>query len=368
MQKIWIIISVIIAAIVLAVALVPKRTIPTDDRPIIKIGATLPLTGNLAPVGNSIKEALLMAQSEIPKDSKYRYELIIDDDQFEIKKTVSNVNKQISVNKIDAVLTVYDAAMRSVAPIAEKNKIPSIGCAWGKEFPKNYQYTFKHWSKPETQSAHFFDLLRDKKIQSIVIFYSNIASTQELSHQLETDAKKNNVKILMSEYVNAGTRDFRAELEKVRRMNPDAIMMEMFEPEMGIFVKQAREAGLNIPYVSIDQLYDAYDKSALDGSEFVLSYDGTDEWKAKIARQTDLPISTCTANLYDAFKMLIDIYESADYKLSGEEAKNKLYEIKNYPSALGMNVSVDAAGIIDAPLVRAIIVDGKVIKKKGTQE
>lgn len=364
-KKIWIIFGIIIAVILAGVFLVcgMRNAVPADDRPVVRIGASLPLTGNLAPVGGVIKEALLMAQAEIPADSKYRYELIIDDDQFEVKKTVANANKQISINKADAILTIYDSALRSVAPIAEKSKIPMIGCAWGKDFVKDYQYAFKHWPKPETQSKHFFQLLADKKIKSIAIINANVAAVQELMEQLEKDAKNKGVKIVLVEKINSGARDFRIEIEKIRKLGPDAVALEMFEPEMGIFVKQAREAGLNIPYVSVDQIYDANDKSALEGSEFVVSHDGSDEWKARLAQRTDLTILGGTANLYDAFKMLVDIYESADHKLTGAELKDRLYQTKDYPSALGMKVSVDKDGIIDSPLIRARISGGKVVKE-----
>jgi hypothetical protein len=58
---------------------------------------------------------------------------------------------------------------------------------------------------------------------------------------------------------------------------------------------------------------------------------------------------------------LVQIYETSDTKPTGEEVKNKLYQIENYPSSLGVNIKVDKDGIIDSPLIRAQIKNKQVI-------
>lgn len=38
-----------------------------NGKPVVKIGVSLPLSGNLSPIGNAIKQALIMAQKEVPE-------------------------------------------------------------------------------------------------------------------------------------------------------------------------------------------------------------------------------------------------------------------------------------------------------------
>jgi len=360
-KKIWVVIGIIVAAVLLAIAFMPKRTVPTGDKPVIKIGVSLPLSGDVAILGKSVKGALEIALAEIPANSKYNYEFVFSDDNYELKKIAINQNRHISVDKVDAIISVFDGTAVS-APIAETNQIPHIGCTWGSKFFAEYPYSINHWSRTDTQARAFIKLLKDEKIQSIAIVSVNFSSNEELVGHVADMAKQNGIKITSTNFINKGTKDFRVIIEQIRTQNPAAIMFLLLDPELGIFPKQIKEAKLNIPIVAIDNLHSAQYPELLDGAKFVYSSIGNEKFIAKLAEQNVLPIP-CVANLYDGFKILVSIYESADHKLTGMEVKERLYKIKNYPSALGMNISVDSDGIIDSPLMRARITNGKVVKE-----
>ena len=335
-----------------------------SDKPVVKIGVSLPLTGNIADTGNVIKEALLMAQSAVASNSKYKYEIVFDDDSYELRKIANNAKKQVSMDRVDAILSLFDGASSVIAPIAESAKIPNIGCTWGAEFYKKYDYSFNHWSRPETQTAAFIKMLQDNKIKSFAIIMLNYASTAELVEHVKLAADQNGIKITSVNMVNGGEKDFRTIIEKIRKQKPDAVMVQMLDPELGIFTKQAFQANLNIPYIAIDQLHTAANKELLNSAKFVLSYDGGDKFKADLAKQTNLPVYPCVANLVDAFNMIVAVYEKSDNRPTGPELKDRLYSIKDFDSVLGIQVSVDSDGIIDSPLMRARIEDGKVVMEK----
>ena len=59
-----------------------------SDKPIVKVGASLPLTGNMSHIGISAKNALQMAIDKWNAiDTKFKYQLIVEDDAFEAKKS-----------------------------------------------------------------------------------------------------------------------------------------------------------------------------------------------------------------------------------------------------------------------------------------
>lgn len=360
MQKL---LSLIIALILILTACDQKNE-KIAEKPVVKIGVSLPLTGNLAPIGNSIKQALMMAQKEVPQNSKYNYEIIFDDDGYELRKIANNSLRQISAEKVDAILSLFDGAAAVISPIAEKAKIPNIGCTWGADFFKDYHYSFNHWSRPETQIKAFIELLKDKKIKSFAVMMINYASSQEMIKHIEKGAETNGIKITSINVINNGTKDFRMIIQKIKQQNPDAIMLQMLDPELGLFTKQAYEANLHFPYVAIDQLQTAQHKELLEGADFVLSLDGTNEFKDRLAKQSDLPAYSCVANLYDGFKILVNIFENSDHKPTGEQIKDEIYTIKDFPSSLGVNIKVDKDGIIDSPLIKAEIKNGETIIKK----
>jgi len=334
-----------------------------DPRPVVRIGLTLPLTGNLAQTAQVAKAALLMAQSEIPEDSKFRYELVIEDDQSEARKVALNINRLTSVRRVDALLSMFASAATIGAPIAERGKIPNISCTWGAEFYKQYEYSFNHWPRPDTQAKAFFELLKDNSVKSIAVVVVNWATAKEVMDSVEKYAETYGVAITSINWINSGAADFRIEIERIRRQNPDAVMLMAFDPEMTIFVRQAHAAGLRTRYVSIDQFLGMQDKQALDGAVFIMANPGDGNFEANLAKRTNIPNDSCAANLYDAFKLLVSVYESYDRKLTGTEVKERLYQIRDFQSALGVRISVDEDGIIDSPPVRARIENGQVIRK-----
>ncbi|MCL1892316.1 MAG: ABC transporter substrate-binding protein [Alphaproteobacteria bacterium] len=359
-KKLLIIIGIIAIAAVAFFAFRPARE-SADPRPVVKIGATLPLTGNLASIGSVIRESLLMAQAEIPANSKYRYELIFEDDQYDMKKIVLNTTRLISAKNADAMLFMFDGSNIG-APVIEKHQIPGMGCTWGAKFFKDYEYSFNHWSRPATQAAAFVSLMKDRGIKTISSIAQNSANITELMDEVEKLAAKNGIKFTSMNLVNINEKDFRLVIEKMRAQKPDLVMLMLLDPQMTIFAKQAAEQNLNIPYTSIDEIANTPNRDYLEGSVFVSSISGSPEFQSRLADRTDLHIMPCTANLYDNFKILVSIYESADHKLTGPEVKDRLYQIKDYPSALGVKISVDKDGIIDSPLIRVRIENGQVVR------
>ncbi len=94
----------------------------------IKIGMIAPMTGDLAFMGEGIRDAIVLA-NENTENTKYEYEVIVEDDQLDAKMSASAANKLISVDKVDAIITFSSVTGNVVAPIAEQNQIVQLGIA-----------------------------------------------------------------------------------------------------------------------------------------------------------------------------------------------------------------------------------------------
>ncbi len=340
----------------------------TNSKPTIKIGISLPLTGDAASIGNAIKEAILMAKDEIPADSRYNYEIIIEDDGYDYKRTALNVNNFADIKHTDVVLSLFDGAAGITAPIVEKNKINHIGCAWGENFFKKYTYSFNHFSKPSTQAQAFINLLQEKNIKKFAVVAINYASMNEMLSYIEEYLKETDIEITSTNFVNFGERDFRTIIEKIKLQNPDVIMLVMLNPELDIFLKQAIEGHLNKPYTAIDLLQATNYKQFLDGTEFVMSPDGSEDFKAKFSKKSDLTLTSCVANLYDAIKIIFQLYEKYETKPTSMQINQDLYNLRNFPSAIGGSVNVDKNGIIDAKLIKVKFDNGRLVSSSSMPE
>ena len=96
----------------------------------IKIGAILPLTGDMAKFGASFKKGIDLAVGEINAEGGIRGikpQIIYEDDAGESKQAVSAFRKLITQHKIHAVIGgVMSSTAMPIAPIAEKEKVVII--------------------------------------------------------------------------------------------------------------------------------------------------------------------------------------------------------------------------------------------------
>ena len=71
-----------------------KTEAPKENgKPVIKIGVSLPLTGDSANVSEAVKASINMAWNEwYQKDTKYNYEVIFEDDALQTAKAATVAN------------------------------------------------------------------------------------------------------------------------------------------------------------------------------------------------------------------------------------------------------------------------------------
>ncbi len=92
-----------------------------EKRDEIKIGAVLPLTGNLAQLGESGKTGLSLAEEYI--NSKYdnkKIKFLFEDGKANPTASINAINKLITLDKIDIVFSIISAVELSIVPIQEK--------------------------------------------------------------------------------------------------------------------------------------------------------------------------------------------------------------------------------------------------------
>ena len=75
-----------------------------SGKPVVKIGAILPLTGAMGFVGQTYKDLYEMRLSEIPENSKFKYQLIFEDDQLDAQKSLTAGQKLLSLDNVDVLL------------------------------------------------------------------------------------------------------------------------------------------------------------------------------------------------------------------------------------------------------------------------
>ncbi len=236
-------------------------------KPTIKIGAILPLSGDLATWGNSEKQGLMLAKGTLSTKLKNNYELIFEDSANANKSIQHLAQKLISVDKVDAIITMFDPAANIVGPMASANKIIHFGQSWFPQYVTD-EYNYNVYADMKEEARLIANYLDEKEIKKAYLFTVNqtgfIGGTDILKKLLqEKDI------IYQETTFNFGQTDFRTDIVKTKSFGATAYIIGAFAPEADILTKQLKQInGEDIIITGLDLGLNIANKRLYEGSVF----------------------------------------------------------------------------------------------------
>lgn len=322
-----------------------------DNRPKVKIGISLPLSEDGGIFGNAIKQSLELALQDIPEDTKYRYEIVVEDDSKD-KSVYTNTQRLIENEKVDALLSVGNNEAYIVAGFADRYKLPHITCSFESNVLKNSEYTLNHSPTIETRADAFLENLDNNNIRIFSIVSNDTPYIVEIVDEVEKKARIDNYPLLSKSVVKRGTSDFSKIINQIDETKPEAVMVMLEPEELDVFAEGLNKTKNNFVYTSIDLLHNYYNRSLVEGAVFVTSSDGDYKFKEDFRKNSVFQIPLCAPQLYDAVKMIAFIYEQTDEtKPKGIEIVKRLKTIESFPSATNDDIDVNDDGTIDSPMI-----------------
>lgn len=339
---------VVIVLIIIGFTLSDK---PMDATP-IKVGVILPLSGDLAFIGEPAKRGAEMALESF-KETKHKYELIFEDDQFDGKKTVTAANKLISIDKVDALVTFGSSGANSVKPLAEVSKVLHFAVASDQNIADG-KYNFNHWTSPEEEVTTMVAELIKRNIKTVSILTVNQDGMVSISNELRNELRNTGIKIITDEKFNVGTRDFRSLVLKVKSNLPDIIIMVNYSPELEILGRQIVEAGIKTPMTSFEGLDATTDPKLFSGSWYSTASDVTEGFKNDFKTKFNIDPIVGTGNVNDIISLVITATENTSGAPTIEKIGKELLKINNFTGSMG-KISVNQNGLVISQAVIKVI-------------
>jgi len=172
--------------------------------------------------------------------------------------------------------------------------------------------------------------------------------------------------IVTGESYEQGTTDFRAQLSKIKQSEPNAIYIVGYS-EMGQLLRQAKELGINVPFLSCIMFEDPklieIAKGAAEG--VIYAYPGyTSESKkenvsifvSRFKQRYDEEPDIYAASSYDALRILAHAMQKGGIEAPGIKAA--LYSIKDFPGVTG-STTFDINGDVTKPIGIKQVQNGK---------
>ena len=292
----------------------PIQKNDSTSKPTIKIGATLPLTGDLAYAGIPVQKAISLSFKDIQKsrDLKYNYELIFEDDAMDNKKAIINYQRLKNLNNISAILTMWNVS-NVISQQTGKDQILHMGCSWGYE-PGKGRYNFNHSTFPAEQVFTLIEEFKKRNIKKVGLLHNNDLVGQEIPDVLLHVLKENSIDLIFKKSFNTNERDFRLSIAQLKREDVDIVILLLQSPSMEIFMKQAKEMEYTPPLTGFDSF--SYNPELFEGQWYIRDAIGTENFIKYFEEKTGENIIACASNLYDGLNILITGFEQTSLRNS----------------------------------------------------
>ncbi|MFN3743737.1 MAG: ABC transporter substrate-binding protein [Hyphomicrobiaceae bacterium] len=266
-----------------AIGLVSGSSLPAAAQKEIKIGAIYDYTGPFAgggslPAAIATKIAIDMINERGGVEG-YKIAATYADAQSKTDVAINEAERLLNEVKVDVLMGVYSSAhcvpMAAKVDAAKRFMWANVCVASAVFKGRNLQYVFR----PQVHSDQFGEascsfiaenakakLKKDVKDVSVAILYEDGPYGAGVAAGNEAKCKELGIKVVHKEGYAATSTDLSALVTKLRRARPDIILHTGYNPDITLFLRQAKEAGLKFDalighgagYGQIDKLIETF--------------------------------------------------------------------------------------------------------------
>ncbi|KRL37511.1 ABC transporter substrate-binding protein [Liquorilactobacillus uvarum] len=350
----------------------------------IKIGVNMELSGAAAGYGNSQKQGIQLAVKEINKKGginvngkKKKITLIIRDNKTSTSTSASVAAQLVNKDKVNAIVgPATTNAGTAQIPNITKAAVPSVSPSAtdpnytlqksGKVQPYVFRACYQNNFQGSTAAKFAYTNLKAKRVAILADNSSDYGTGLAKAFK-----KSYKGKITASQYFQEGDKDFNAILTSFKNKKIDAIYAPGYYSEIGLIIKQARQAGINVPIIGSDGMADPK-LAQIAGSKSATNVYYTTPFSTRVANQngTAKKFMTAFKNEYNeeaptfsalAYDSVNMIKEAIENEKSADSVKiaEGLAKIKNFDGVTG-KITIDSKHNAHKPIVVETLTDGKV--------
>lgn len=304
----------------------------SSDKQVVKIGVILPLTGEAAAYGNSLKKGLEL-------NSNKSLEFIFEDSKADPKTAVNAMNKLVSANNVKIVIgDMFTNTTMAINPIASKSNVLLITpTASSSQISETGSTTFRLYPSEKEEAELLSDFyksnFKDEKTEIIVV--------NEDAMLKVADIIANNITANKQVY-SKGITNFNSIISKIPNDVKNIFIIGYIE-ESTLLIKQSKELNKNYTFIGLSTLYTPQLTSLLGNissniylsapyysleSESKVVKNFLEAYKAKY--NNEIP-DVWAGYGYDA-ALIIDYLQKNEGKKSYIE---KMYDIKDFDAVTG---------------------------------
>ena len=332
----------------------------------VRIGVIIPDTGEKAIYGETARRGLLIAVRERPIILGKRVKLMFCDNKSDKVESANCTQRLIQKEKVIALIGPLSSSdTLSAGPIAEKAGITLIS-PWATNpiVTQNKTHVFRACFVDTFQGIVAAKFARDVLKADTAAVMTNISEDYSvgLANFFKENFTKLGGKILTTIPYLTGDQEFTAQLTSIKKLKPDIIYNPGYVVEDVLIARQAKELGIDIPFLSGDAAEaEELIKNGGDSvqgwyltthyaEEGVTTYRGKRFIKLYRDKYKEKPDSV-SALSYDSYNMLLDATERTG-KLDSALISDELSKTKDFEGVTGVITMDKGDAIKDIVILR----------------
>ena len=221
--------------------------------PPIKVGFGSAMTGPSAITGEGVKWAAQMLADEYNAKGGImgrKIELYFGDNAGTPGEAVSAVRRLADVDKVDVIVgQTHSGACLGALPVIKELQVPMVieACSNPKIrdlIGRNGNEWAFRVNPDDVMLANQFAKYIAQSTKTVSIFAQNDDFGRGAAAAYDAAFKKTGIKLVSTEFFDRGQADYRPVLTRVKRANPEAVLLVMLASEGSVFMRQFREVGL----------------------------------------------------------------------------------------------------------------------------
>jgi branched-chain amino acid transport system substrate-binding protein len=240
-----------LAVVMLIVAVLPAGAQTAQP---IRVGFSSAMSGPSAITGEGVMWGATMAVDEVNAKGGImgrKVEVYFGDNKGTPGEAVSAVRKLVDVDKVDVIVgQTHSGACLGSMPIIKELQVPQVTESCSN--PKIREMSGKGGNEwqfrvniDDLMMANAFAKYIAKNAKTVSIVAQNDDFGRGAATAYDAAFKKSGVKLVSTEFFDRGQSDYRPLLTRLKRSNPESLLMVMLANEGSVFMRQYRELGLN---------------------------------------------------------------------------------------------------------------------------
>ncbi len=330
-------------------------------------GIVIPLSGDLAEYGSSIRNGFELARLEKPeKFSKIK--LIYEDSRYDGKTAVVALQNMSVIHSINLYYLWGVSPTEAMLPIAQAKNLPVLAETTVKEATLGKPLVIRAARTGERIANALAQELKNRGIKSVSLIVTTIPFYSDIVKHLEINLREIGIEVSRKDEVDASMADFKPILWKKKSQGEVAIGAFLLPAQLVSFYRQAHLMKLDVQTFNADLL----DSETLvnecpeniNGAFFTqvgVTQDFRKRYKEKYGN--DIQIGSA-AQSYDVGMLVADLFGEMDKMLTAEEVIERISQMPPRQGASGnfkYTDTIDSGKEIRMPVSMKAVKDGKII-------